>query len=521
GCGLGPTGVEALAEGLAGNHTLEQLWIAGCGPGKEGNAALGKAMLDNAGCKIKGITTDKWFIKPGQRELSVVVPEGGARTHHGLADAALAHTMSEEDMLLLAGALRPNSWLVYVALDGHAITSAGLEHLLTALRANRWISKVSLQRCHMDGRCASMLLNLLKERPGLAVLCSYGNDFSDDLMRKLAAADNYRRNLMNKTTVPLGGKIHLLGSAGAGKTTLSKALKRGYWASIMGPLASEENEEDRGADQPFHATRGIAVTKLALGDVDYSVWDYGGLQACRSMYGIATLGLPRSIYVIVVSLAASKQEQRSTLRYWLRLLLCFLEPGREHEGRLVVMGSRADVLGNVAGSYLEKLWLSTQSELGEKACASLPPLAGCVTADCRKSQSGGLQRLKGLFQKVEKEFNGASVGECPLLYIEVAKRVSEWKHQTWALEWPEFWKRLQQTMYPRLPEDLAVATVKALHAIGQVMYIGRFGCPSWVVLEPETLFSCIREKNPPCYLNALTHPYALMHPTCSDVSHWP
>lgn len=82
---------------------------------------------------------------------------------------------------------------------------------------------------------------------------------------------------------------------------------------------SDENAEDRGADDPFRRTLGLSSSTLSLGTglPPILVQDYGGLRQFRGLSGLdGGLACPTSVYVVVVSLTLDRSESKRQIKFW-------------------------------------------------------------------------------------------------------------------------------------------------------------------------------------------------------------
>lgn len=82
---------------------------------------------------------------------------------------------------------------------------------------------------------------------------------------------------------------------------------------------TEENAQDRGAEDPSQRTLGIARSALPLGtgSANILVHDYGGMQRFRGLLALnGGLACPTSVYVVVVSLTADRSESKRQIKYW-------------------------------------------------------------------------------------------------------------------------------------------------------------------------------------------------------------
>lgn len=91
-----------------------------------------------------------------------------------------------------------------------------------------------------------------------------------------------------------------------------------YNCSVLSQTNSE-NAKDKGADDPSQRTLGVLSYTLPLGAgaSPILVQDHGGLPCFHGMGALDSgLACPTSVYVVVVSLTADKQDQKRQIKYW-------------------------------------------------------------------------------------------------------------------------------------------------------------------------------------------------------------
>eukprot|EP00752_Nemacystus_decipiens_P009822 g8764.t2 len=497
-CNLRDDGLASLAEGVEAAKGLEWLNIArnlndpgsvvgpGAGSGA-GKTAIGLALLSSGEeSRLQGLTTDLWAVSKGQKDLQLIRPVG----------TVPCQLPSSADVCLLSGVLCLNEWLRRVALDGNPIDEAGLGFLCRALLKNGSIQSVSLNRCGLGERSGMLLLHTLEEKPGLEVDASDGNPFGEEVENKLEAALRRARRILSAKTECRRPMVHLLGEAGAGKSTLKDTLGRGYFSSFFN--TSDENAPDRGAEDPSQRTLGVTTSELSLGagSPPILVQDYGGMQRFRGIAALdGGLACPTSVYVVVVSLTQDRSESKRQIKYWLRLIQTV---GPSQGSVIVLVGSRADELGSVGQDYLQKLWDRaredlTREELRAGLDASLPTFAGCLAMDCRKAGNANVVRLRDVIAHAAKLFSNEGEGWVALsLYPAVARRVERWVGEgASVVRWSKFVSAVQRQLCPRASEaacaDLACSLAREGRLVLKGMSRGREveRGKGWVVLHPD------------------------------------
>ncbi|KAG5192367.1 hypothetical protein JKP88DRAFT_293618 [Tribonema minus] len=468
-CGLGSEGVAALARGVGGSAALEVLNLEHNAVGRAGKGALGAALLVSRVSRLKGLAMcDGWSIVPGQRALAVKP-----------AAAAAAVAATDEDVMLLAGA-----------------RSLGIE-------------SVSLQHCAMEPACAKPLLELIRDKPGVRVLCDVGNALGDDAARQLQALNAANAQALepdwSQSAVETAVTVHLLGDAGAGKTALRRALQRGYWESYF-TQNGQERATDLGDAEASERTRGVAIERWQHAGGMYSLWDHGGLTPVQTLLSHGAASCAHAVYVVVVSLALPRARQRTALRQWLGVVgAC--APAPPSAAALIVVGSRADQLGGLGQEYLDKLWEGVRAEGssgGSSKRRELPPLRACIALDSRKSQAHAMGRLRSALTQARETFKHDDLAPSPRLAAHALELVARWQRSgtdpdasagdgaqhTEALPWPEFLRGLRRDLWPRLPESAARDVARTLHATGAALWAerssagggGSGGGGGWVLL---------------------------------------
>ncbi|CAN0025441.1 unnamed protein product, partial [Ectocarpus sp. 12 AP-2014] len=496
-CNLGDEGLVSLAEGVGAAKGLEWLGVArnlndpgsvvGAGAGSGvGKTALGLALLSGQESRLQALSVDLWTISKGQKDLTLFRPKGTVR----------CQLPSTADVCLLAGVICLHDWLRRVCLDGNPIDEEGLGYLSRALLRNGSVQTVSLNRCGLGERSGALLLHVVGEKPGLEIDACNGNAFGEEIETKLAVALKGARGILSGSVECRRTTVHLLGEAGAGKSTLKETLGRGYLSSFFN--TSLENAPDRGAEDPFQRTLGVTSDTLALGagSAPILVRDHGGLRRFRGVGAVdGGLACPSSVYVVVVSLTVDKAESKRQIKHWLRLIQTV---GPASGSVIVLVGSRADELGSVGQDYLQKLWDRTREDLTLEELragldASLPTFAGCLAMDCRKAGNANVARLREAIAHADKLFGQEGEGWAALpLYPSLARRVERWSGEGSTLvRWPKFVTAVQRQLCSRSSEAVCADLARSLAREGRILLRGVAGGgevergKGWVVLRPS------------------------------------
>jgi Leucine-rich repeat (LRR) protein len=473
GCGLGPMGVTALSGGVRNALRLESLELHDNGMQDEGALSLGKALMGVAAegrVRLKSFSGDAWAVVAGQKEL----------------DLRPQPLSSSAQAALVAGVVGCNPWMRVLRLDGSRLDRGAVESLLTVLRLSSTLHTLSLRGCQLDSACGRELLSIARAKPGLQIFAQDNPQVGGDHLSLLAAAAEESQRLLDPDPGGIvGGSIHLLGDAGAGKSTLKLALTRGFWASLT--RADLERADDRGTDEnPETTTRGVTLERVTIKATHFWLYDHGGGASGQLFASQHLLSCPCSIFVIVINLMNSRASQRSQIKHWVRLIQSCAGPVID-KCSVALIGSRADRIGSQVGDdYISKLWSSAWEELTkEELRAGLDPsLAPCISVkalDCRKSQSGAMNDLRDAMCRFSSETGRL---EGPRLFLAAQRRVEEWRSGgQFALPWADFWKALQRELFPRLPEKSAEDIARGLQAVAGVHLVWKRGVIVWVVLH--------------------------------------
>jgi hypothetical protein len=135
-------------------------------------------------------------------------------------------------------------------------------------------------------------------------------------------------------------------------THTAAATGRAYCTKqgTSGPLTREDER-----------TRGCHVTQWQHENCNYLLFDHGGMSPLPSLLSQGLLTSPHCVFVVVLSLAVPRAQQRCELRAWLQVLQTSMHSATSTA--LLVVGSRADRLGALGTDYLDKLWDGVQADI--------------------------------------------------------------------------------------------------------------------------------------------------------------
>ena len=339
-------------------------------------------------------------------------------------------------------------------------------------------------------------------------------------------------------------KVHLCGDGGAGKTTLSSALRRSWLGSIF--KANRALQPDRPNDKAAR-TRGVVVEYDNFEGCAFSFWDYGGqpefhlghhdymrgaggdASGAGSADGASSEAPLRgvAIFLIVVSLADEPSKRAKDVLYWRRFIRACLPA--DARPLVAVVGSRAD--GRPDAKALVKdltkvsrfrskqsfparliplsVCTQTPSRLlsswqvgGEEDASGLPPLAEGFAIDCRSYTACAplrqwlVQQHRRLMQRAMK---------MPRACESILTQKRSWRtgEQRWlwgeardpvlVLSWDEFCERCRKEIPGLAKADAELLRVAAnfLHDSGDLVSPERGAAARCVVLHPTWLCSLV------------------------------
>ena len=165
-------------------------------------------------------------------------------------------------------------------LQSNGLGDAGGAALGEALKTNTTLTTLDLQSNGFGDAGGAALGEALKTNTTLTKLDLRNNAVSfialKTINRRLAANKRhatYVAHLLGATQPPSRVKVHLCGEGGAGKTSLSSALRRSTFGALF--KWSKATRHDR-PDEPSERTRGIEVKYDTFLGCGFSFWDYGG-----------------------------------------------------------------------------------------------------------------------------------------------------------------------------------------------------------------------------------------------------
>ena len=195
-------------------------------------------------------------------------------------------------------------------------------------------------------------------------------------------------------------KLCFIGSEGAGKTTLMKALKRRWYKRIF----TNENQADD-PDCEEERTIGINVMIAYIPGVGLvSLWDHAGQKQFHKTHGLF-FSASNSFFILLVSLRRVKEERwcsydelRDEVQYWLSFLRSSLDG--EFIPTVLIMASRGDYDrdGQHESQRLLQRVLDCIRELFK---GMINIIQECLVIDCRSSSSPEMEQLRKLLRGVK------------------------------------------------------------------------------------------------------------------------
>lgn len=201
----------------------------------------------------------------------------------------------------------------------------------------------------------------------------------------------------SEDTVPVDVlKLCFIGPAGAGKTTLKEAIKRG-WIDYV--FFANENKPDN-ADCVSERTVGIDVVTVDIGIVGKaSLWDYAGQDLFHKVHGLF-FSSRNSVFILVLNMTVDEWTLFRDAKYWLGFLLACL--GKRERPRILIVGSRGDrcaELGFDGKKVLQKILDCVKETFGER----LILVEHTLVLDCRKSWASQMGELKAVLGEIKEE----------------------------------------------------------------------------------------------------------------------
>jgi hypothetical protein len=330
---------------------------------------------------------------------------------------------------------------------------------------------------------------------------------SGNINRRLAAnkrSAQYAARLSD-TQPPSCFKVHLCGDGGAGKTSLSSALRRTLAGAVLKPWRASE------ADRPDEAsarTRGIVVKYICFGGCSFSVWDYGGQPefhlghhdymrgavaeaaaaggASPSVRSRTTLRCV-AVFTIVVSLADERSKCAHDVLYWRRFIHACLPP--DVQPLIALVGSRADGRRD-AQRFVDELRQQANDVGGP---SGLPAVAAAFAMDCRSRAACAPLRDWLVQQHRQLMKLAAPVPRACEAILERKKLWRTGKEQSLVLSWEDFCARCRAEIpgLAKADEELLRIAANFLHDSGDVVALDRGVAARCVVLHPTWLCSLV------------------------------
>ena len=194
-------------------------------------------------------------------------------------------------------------------------------------------------------------------------------------------------------------KLCVIGAAGAGKTTLVAALKRGWFKSVF---TSEKQPDDPTCE--FERTMGINVMTVDIPGVGrFSLFDYAGQEQFHKTHGFF-FSAANSSFILLISLLTGEERQPCTLeelihlaQYWLSFLRGSLE--KHIIPTVTIAASRGDCCPN-GQRLLQQVVCHLRNVFKGKINIS----EDSFLLDCRKSWSPQMKKLREFLKQARDQF---------------------------------------------------------------------------------------------------------------------
>ena len=321
----------------------------------------------------------------------------------------------------------------------------------------------------------------------------------------------YVARLLNDTQPPTSVKVHLCGDGGAGKTSLSSALRRSALGAIFN--RQKEKQRDRGVEDRSARTRGVEVKYDTFMGCSFSFWDYGGQPAFHighhdhmrgaiagddSAGGAPSTALTSTrsakaalrgvaVFLIVINLADTEGHAKwvRDLLYWRRFIRACLPA--EAEPLLALVGSRADGRPN-AQARLDELRRHANNE-----GALLPKVAAVFALDCR-SHAASAPLRQWLVARHRELMQVAP--PVPRACEAILARKRQWrngKEKIMVLRWDDFTRRCRTEIdwLANADDELLRVAASFLHDSGDLIALDHGAASHCVVLHPTWLCSLV------------------------------
>lgn len=122
-------------------------------------------------------------------------------------------------------------------------------------------------------------------------------------------------------------KLFLCGHGGVGKSTLARAIQRGYFDSLIRDLPPASGREHHGFD--------VIPAKIPAGD-NCTIWDFAGRTEHWLPHGIL-MASASAVFLVVCDLGDSIGVQLTQLRFWMRFIASRAQP--EAKPRVALVGT--------------------------------------------------------------------------------------------------------------------------------------------------------------------------------------
>jgi hypothetical protein len=393
--------------------------------------------------------------------------------------------------IALADGIKNSGAMTSLDISNNHLQDRGIRAVCDAIRLQSppMIKYLNVQDNQASNSAAKWLVTLPY---GIELHYENGNVFNQRGKQQLQRWEAHGKLLENGSVPVAHFKVHLCGNQAAGKTKLRKALARFSDAKFMG---MGKRADAVAKDNPYsraERTVGMEIQRVKRGGIDLCLCDYGGQPEFHFQHAWFIPCL-NGLYVIVVNLQHSKDEQKQEICYWLH----FIQTCCAGSACVALVGSRADVVENRERKHRELVELAM--EIGEELGERLPTLdlrewlksssGGVFVADCRSAEDIGTAKLRTwLLERCTKELAEAGAPRMPKVCQDIREELNSVRQNQPIMSWLEYagWVK-QITRHSTLEDTLLEATANYLHDLGEIIFINKGSLGQWVFLDPPLL----------------------------------
>ena len=188
--GLGPKGVQALAEALIQNVEITQLNLQNNFIDNQAGQAIGEVLKQNQTITILNLAENK--IAHGAQAIaeslignktmaSICLSGNTSIIHHPIVIKHVDNELSDNEAVAFATMLKTNRTLVHLDLSNNKITDYGAAALGQAIATNDMIKEVNLSWNHLRPRGVQLIMTGIRDNPSVTWLHLGWNSITDPI----------------------------------------------------------------------------------------------------------------------------------------------------------------------------------------------------------------------------------------------------------------------------------------------------------------------------------------------------